>query len=216
VSSKSCKERTAPFSGEGGRVWNYQIEELADGKAFRFSFEHPYHEILEGWRNDEEFRQFFSNLLIDCPLEAFTWEAAPVCGRTVEQNFECVVIKSNRLAARRASPAPFSSKFQDTEQSVVTFLNYDHDALLVVPRPLTPPKAIYSHLKSFLTGALKTQQHDFWITLSQAITERLTIKPLWVSTSKVGVRWLHARVDFVPKHYRHAAYRDFQEPLLDA
>ena len=179
-------------------MWNYQREELGDGKAFRFSFEHPFHQIMEGWRTDAEFRLFFSKLLMDCPLEAFTWEVSPVSGRTLEQNFECVVIKSNRLSARRPSSAPFSSNFQGTEEPVVTFPNLDQDATLVVPRPLAPTKQVYSHLKSFLKSAPEEQKHAFWICLSQAVTERLTIKPLWISTSKV-------RGSVAPRTSRHRA-----------
>ena len=195
-------------------MWNYQREEFAEGRAFRLSFDHPYHQVLEGWRSDAEFREIFSKLLTDCPLDSFTWEVAPVSGRTLEEKFECVVIKSNRLDRRRPSPVPFSSKFEDVDQSVVTFSNLAQDAIFVVPAPIGSQKVVYSHLKTFLLQAPEQQKHEFWSVLSQAITEQMTIKPIWVSTSKVGVRWLHARIDSAPKHYRHAKYREFIEPLV--
>jgi len=35
-------------------------------------------------------------------------------------------------------------------------------------------------------------------------------KTFWVSTSGLGVAWLHVRVDSKPKYYSHEAYREIR------
>ena len=151
-------------------MWNFQREELSDGKAILFRFEHPIHQVLEGLRREPKFRELFTDLLGSCPWDAFTWETLPFNGRTLDRPFECVAIKSNRLAARRPSYAPFSEHFQD-EEEVAVFPNRSQDAQFVAPRP-DAPKHVYSHLKSFLLNAPKQQRDDFWERLVVAVTEQ--------------------------------------------
>jgi hypothetical protein len=81
---------------------------------------------------------------------------------------------------------------------VVAFANLGGDAFLVAPTPRAEP-ATYTHLAAFARGAPTTQQHAF--------TERLSDRPLWLSTNGLGVAWLHARLDSRPKYYSYPPYR---------
>ncbi len=194
-------------------MWNFQREELSDGKAVLFRFEHPIHQVVEGLRREPKFRELLTDLLGSCPWDAFTWETTPFNGRTLERKFECVAIKSNRLAGRRPSYAPFSEHFNKAEdQSVAVFANKSRDAQFVVPRPVGS-KQTYSHLKSFLLNAPKQQRDDFWESLAVTVTGQLSLNQIWISTSKVGVHWLHVRIDSEPKHYRFPQFREFTETL---
>jgi hypothetical protein len=40
-----------------------------------------------------------------------------------------------------------------------------------------------------------------------AVAARLSARPLWLSTSGLGVAWLHVRLDSRPKYYSYAPYR---------
>jgi hypothetical protein len=37
--------------------------------------------------------------------------------------------------------------------------------------------------------------------------QRVSAKPVWLSTAGGGVAWLHVRLDDRPKYYAHAPYR---------
>ena len=194
-------------------MWNFQREELSEGKAILFKFDHPIHDVLEGLRREPEFRRLLTEQLLNCPWDAFTWECIPFSGRTLQRRFECVAIKSNRLAGRRTSSAPFAQHFKDeAKRSVAVFPNLSGDAQFVAPKPLVA-KAHYNHLKSFLLHSPEKQQDDFWENLVQTVTGQLSLNPIWVSTSKAGVHWLHARIDTEPKHYRFPHFREFTEGL---
>jgi hypothetical protein len=43
--------------------------------------------------------------------------------------------------------------------------------------------------------------------VGDAVARRLSSAPLWLSTSGLGVAWLHVRLDERPKYYTHAPYR---------
>jgi hypothetical protein len=42
---------------------------------------------------------------------------------------------------------------------------------------------------------------------AEGLEQELDDRPLWVSTSGLGVSWLHLRFDRRPKYYTHAPYR---------
>ena len=55
-----------------------------------------------------------------------------------------------------------------------------------------------------------------WQTVGDSIQHTLLgrgNKPLWVSTSGLGVYWLHIRLDSFPKYYTYTPYR-VQEKTL--
>ena len=49
-------------------------------------------------------------------------------------------------------------------------------------------------------------QHALWRTVGEAVSERITDRPLWLSTAGGGVAWLHVRLDSRPKYYGHTPY----------
>jgi hypothetical protein len=78
--------------------------------------------------------------------------------------------------------------------------------MLVAPAPLGPPGA-YAHLATFARGAPPEQQQALWQTVGAAVARRLSPAPLWLSTSGLGVAWLHVRLDKQPKYYTYPPYR---------
>ncbi|MFE4105063.1 DUF6940 family protein, partial [Almyronema epifaneia] len=56
-----------------------------------------------------------------------------------------------------------------------------------------------------------TQQvHALWATVGRRASQLLNEQgrqPLWISTSGLGVYWLHVRLDTFPKYYRHLPYQ---------
>jgi len=183
-----------------------RTEQLEGVAATRYVLNVPFHRVLNGWRSDPDFCQFFCDLLRDCPYEAYTFETPSVCGRTVDRTFEFVLAKSRRLTKLSPSFGPFASHLEQREESVVRFPNLGGDATFVVPCPVSSDHSVYRHLGAFMKGASEEQKHTLCKEIAHAVDERISVKQLWVSTSKVGVPWLHCRIDSTPKHYRHQGY----------
>jgi hypothetical protein len=192
-------------------MWQSKIEVLEDGHIRRMTLERngspaTYAQVIHGWKSDPEFRAFYISLLADAPFEAMFWEAPPVTRSSPEQPYEFVLVNSPALATATPDTAAFAAAFSvSNDGSVVTFENLGGDALLVAPCP-AGPACVYPHLAAFVRGAPEAQRHELFITLANAIERRISDKPLWVSTSGLGVYWLHIRLDSRPKYYTFRPY----------
>ena len=105
-------------------------------------------------------------------------------------------------------------RITSTKPTVISFLNLGKDALLVVPRAMHKEKVVavdtYAHLAAFVRHAPAQQVDEFWKVLGESIAKRLDVvspKKMWVSTSGLGVSWLHARLDSIPKYYGYMPYK---------
>ncbi|MGH6929395.1 MAG: DUF6940 family protein [Dongiaceae bacterium] len=165
-------------------------------------------DAVELWQQDRAFRAFFMAQLSAAPFAAYFWECPPVTTATVTRPFEFVLVDSPQLAGMPPDTRAFSSHFNDGEQgdAVATFWSLGRDALLVAPSPRAAPAA-YAHLAAFGRGAPLEQQHALWRAVGDAVAARLSARPLWLSTSGLGVAWLHVRLDSRPKYYSHQPYR---------
>ncbi len=183
-----------------GKVRQISID--SNGKPLRYA------DVVEGWRSNSSFREYFISLLADAPYEAYCWETPPVTKNSFQDAFEFVLVDSPELGGVTASPSAFQGYFQGArkDQSVVTFANLGKDAFLVVPCPFASA-SVYPHLAAFARGAPMDQQHVLWEQVGEAIVARLQERKLWVSTAGLGVYWLHVRLDSYPKYYSFAPYR---------
>ncbi len=190
-------------------MWHAHNETLDGGHRLRISIhqdENPisYADVIHGWQEDDNFRTFFIQLLTTSPFGAFRWETPPVTVATIHRPFEFILINSPSLA-RSPDRQTFSHHFQ-TQESIVKFYNLGHDALLVVPCPLSPSDD-YSHLGAFTQQAPASQQHALWKAVGHTMAQRIGQQPVWLSTAGGGVAWLHVRLDDHPKYYHHQPYR---------
>ncbi|MBW4619047.1 MAG: hypothetical protein KME17_06775 [Cyanosarcina radialis HA8281-LM2] len=192
---ESCIEKL-----DGDRI--QQVSISADGEQISYA------EAIDLWQHSEAFRTFFNSLLADAPFPAFFWETPAVTELTVKQPFEFVLVDSPQLAKVRPDSSAFASHFAAAkdDEAVVTFPNLRQDALLVVPCPQSRGSA-YPHLAAFVREAPASQQHTLWQTVASTVQQRLHQQPLWLSTSGLGVYWLHVRLDSYPKYYSFQPYR---------
>jgi hypothetical protein len=165
-----------------------------------------YAKFLKALAEEATFRELIQEEMRAAPFAAFRWETPPLTATNIDQPFECLLHDSPDLDVR-ADPTEFETYFQP-DMEVVSFENLGADALLVVPCPISK-SANYSHIGAFHHSAPHSQQHEFWITLAQALLARLGSQPLWLSTAGGGVDWLHMRLDERPKYYRHLPWRDW-------
>lgn len=192
-------------------MWNAHHEQLANSCAIRITIEHtskpiPYIEVIQLWQQDDEFRSWFISLLADSPFAAFRWETPPISATTVNRPFEFVLIDSPGLA-RTPDEDAFSMHFsQEPNTGVVVFPNLGKNAILVVPCPQTLSTA-YGHLGAFIRQAPESQRHELWKSVGVAMEQRISSRPVWLSTAGAGVSWLHVRLDDRPKYYCFKPYQ---------
>merc|ERR1712080_392745 len=97
------------------------------------------------------------------------------------------------------------------KNSVASFFNLGKDALLVCPCPIGEDVHIYSSLGPFISAGSRDQIRAFWSRVGKEALDHIRArggKPTWMSTSGLGVYWLHLRLDSRPKYYTHQPYRN--------
>lgn len=136
--------------------------------------------------------------------EAVFWECAPTGRSHAETPFHFVVVDSPQVARL----TPDEDTFRHLLRAPAScFPNLSGDAMLVVPRAHVPSGA--AHIASWCRTAPRDEQRAFWAVVGQAMEAwwDRTEAPVWLSTSGLGVSWLHVRLDRAPKYYTHAPFR---------
>ena len=164
-------------------------------------------EVIAGWRDDEDFRAFFVAELAATAYPAFFWEMPPVSRLTLADPFACALIRGDALARMRADDADFADHLNSDPPPVTAFPNLGGDALLIAPRRMSEADC-YGHLATFVRAAPSEQQHALFRLLARKTEERLESDHarFWISTSGLGVPWVHVRLDSHPKYYQHRPY----------
>jgi hypothetical protein len=196
----------------------YSLQQLPlqdyDGLSLTFCREGDcpltWQEVLQGWHHSPDFQSFFATILASVPYPAYFWETPPLTQTQQSAPFTCVVINSPALARVRADYSPFATYLKPSPLSpdIRVFSNLGGDAQLIAPCPVGS-KPDYAHLAAFLRQAPPALKGQLWATLAHAIQAQLEHhqdQPLWVSTSGLGVFWLHIRLDQVPKYYQYAPF----------
>lgn len=182
---------------EAGPTWGrYRLTQSNEPLTF--------HEVIDLWQHSDSFPLQFSRWLCDAPYEAIYFECRPLNEGNAHLPFEYVVADASPLAGRTEDRHAFANYFD--AGPVVTFANLGGDAELVVPCP-TQQHCCYAHLKVFLATGNNNQIRALWQTVGDRIKAALNESPVWLSTSGLGVSWLHVRIDQFPKYYTHTPYR---------
>ncbi|UCG73909.1 MAG: hypothetical protein JSV45_05920 [Chromatiales bacterium] len=191
-------------------MWEARTLEIPAGQRIRLvknGSRLPFRQLFSLLEHDPDFREWYSQALMNSALEAFFWEHPPVTSATFDNEAEFVLLNAPSLAGVRADSTAFESQFASQPQGdVLVFPNLGGDALLIVPRPVGRLEA-YPHLAAFLRHAPQAQVHALWRTVATTVREQLSTTPMWLSTAGLGVYWLHLRLDTRPKYYSFAPYK---------
>jgi hypothetical protein len=194
-------------------MYGSEVKRLDNGRVLRFRLLHnseplSWSDVIERWQNDRSFRSFFISILVDAPYSAYFWETPPVTSTSFDRQFEFVLVDSPQLADVRADQSAFTNHFASAEPgaSVIEFSNLGGDATLVVPCPCGSLPA-YSQISAFARQTPEDQQDQLWQLVGAALERQLGTQPVWVSTSGLGIYWLHVRLDSTPKYYTYDPYR---------
>ncbi|MEE8344520.1 MAG: hypothetical protein V3R35_04240 [Woeseiaceae bacterium] len=190
-------------------MWTAKSENVKNGhRILIYQGEDPvsfgaYLKLLE---EDQAFASWFTGLLAGADYEAFFWEHPPLSDANIDSGVEFVLLDSPALARLSSNPEPFRSHFErDRQGEIVSFRSLGGDAVLLAPRPSGPPEACV-HLAAFVRQAAQSQIENLWRETGRAMRENLSERKLWLSTSGLGVSWLHIRLDSYPKYYQHRPY----------
>ena len=193
-------------------MWSAQIDSLNSGKVHKFSLFRDdraiaYSDSIQLWQGDRDYRRFFTTLLAKVPFKAYFWETPPITTATAQQPFEFVVVDSPTLATVQPDNRPFSQYFKTAprDKRIVSFPSLGKDALLIAPCPIAS-LSTYPHLAQFLREAPEPQKQELWQEVGTLLAQQLNENPIWVSTSGLGVYWLHIRLDSFPKYYTFQPY----------
>src|SRR5699024_6495415 len=159
-----------------------------------------YKQFLMLLENSTHFRTFYNQSLAASPFEAFLWENKPVSQSSLDQLYECNIIDSPFLVDQQPDLQTFQSHFKSHKQ-VVSFPNLGKDAQLIAPCPINDPDT-YTHIGCFVRRAVSKQIDQFWQLTARQMLDELGEAPKWLSTSGLGVFWLHVRIDSRPKYYQ--------------
>lgn len=164
-------------------------------------------EALNYWQTDASFRKFCTDLLSPTSFAAFRWETPALTTATLTHPFEFVLISAPEFTQRKTDQAAFAEHFRSahSNSSIVSFGNLRGDATLIVPLPVANTDT-YNHFAVFLREASEAQSSELWQVIGKEVSDRVSEKPLWLSTAGGGVAWLHIRLDSYPKYYSHSPY----------
>lgn len=191
-------------------MWTIFQEELPEDNLIKYKIlENDEPISFKKWiqliKESSEFILFFNELLQTSEYEAFFWEVKPVTKSSIEDEFEFVLVGSKFLAKIEADDSYFKKYFEKGEK-VVSFPNLGGDAQLIVPTQLGEA-SWYSHIAKFVRNAPQEQILKLWQRVGQEYEKLIGEKPKWLSTSGLGVYWLHVRIDSRPKYYHCPFYK---------
>ena len=168
--------------------------------------------VIELWCDEaiqgDEFRALTTATLADSPFSAFKWETPVLDKARLNRDFEFVLLESAGLD-RKENPTAFAEHFKGAPPDALTlcFPNLGRNAVMVVPTPSRHLDVNHCHLAAYLRTANLNQVDDFWFHIGKAMKERVSDKPVWLSTAGGGVAWLHGRLDDRPKYYGYKPFK---------
>lgn len=190
-------------------VWQAVTESIGKGCRYRIlqgGAPLSFAAYLQLLGQDRGFASWYTGLLAGAHYPAFFWEHPAMRVDNMDAAAEFVLLDSPELARLRPSPGPFQAHFDRVRgRDIVSFPSLGGDAVLVAPLPTGPPDA-YAHLATFLREAADSQIANLWRETGRLMRDKLGERNLWLSTSGLGVSWLHIRLDSRPKYYQYRPY----------
>ena len=136
--------------------------------------------------------------LINIEHKSYFWECDQV---SLNQPFRFAIFNSKTLSHRKQDNTAFNGSINCKKSSpyAISFPSLSKNIDLVVPCKYSK-KVDYTSISTFSRTAPIKQQVAFW----NKVGENIKVGD-WVSTSGLGVAWLHVRIARRPKYY-HAVF----------
>lgn len=190
-------------------MWNIsELNSTRDNTRFTITTDDgklTFGQFLQLLESSGPFRRFYNEALARQPYQAFLWENRPFNRPHIDKPYECNIIDSPPLARQQPDPDTFQAHFSP-DSPVVSFPNLGGDARLITPCPQSDA-ADYTHIAHFVRRGERRQVDAFWQAVGRQSRLAIVDRPRWLSTSGLGVFWVHARIDLRPKYYQTAEFR---------
>ncbi|MEL6820145.1 MAG: hypothetical protein AAFP70_00190 [Calditrichota bacterium] len=160
---------------------------------------------INGLQQSDSARASFIDVLKASSYRGYFWEVKPVTTASLNDPFEFVLVESNTLPQLTTDTRTFQKFFNDGN-TVKAFANLGGDAQLIVPAQIGDSK-YYAHLADFVRYAPDNQVQQFWQVAAAEYEKLIGDDVKWLSTSGLGVYWLHVRIDSRPKYYQFRPYK---------
>ena len=138
--------------------------------------------------------EFFLNIR----YKAYFWECDKV---EMEKLFRFSIYESKTLSERKQDNKAFEGKI-NCDKNVISFPSLSKNVNLVVPCKKSN-NTKYTSLSTFSRTAPITQQIALWKKVGKKLKNGD-----WLSTSGLGVSWLHIRIEKIPKYYHNTFYKN--------
>lgn len=171
-----------------------------------------YYDFVRKLRESSEMRKLLTSTLRSVDYPAYFWESVPTTSHHAPNTpYEFVLLSTTAFYGLDPDVHAFASHFNACERGelVTSFPNLGHDAMLVTPCPTHELTPHCGHLADFIRNANDATLDAFWKRVAQQVWNRMEKKTstFWLSTSGLGVTWLHVRIDDYPKYYNYVAYK---------
>ena len=137
------------------------------------------------------------------------WECVPISYNELNKVFQFVILDAPSLSNIRQDNITFSEYFQANNSMAVQFLSKGGDSWLVSPRYVSGKD--FSSLSRFINNASESYIMCFWCCVANTLKSKLLSnksKKFWLSTSGLGVNYLHVRIDERPKYYNFDLFKE--------
>ena len=108
-------------------------------------------------------------------------------------------------------PCPINEKVTIPKSSIPLQESSSYSNSLLKSIPSLGNISSYAHLASFIRNSPCSQANFLWQKVAVVMNEKLMAlgghQKVWISTSGLGVAWLHVRLDTVPKYYNWEPYQ---------
>jgi len=186
-------------------------EERLDSNTVKYKCDITYRDFLDGLSAKTDILSNLVSTLKKSPFETYFFETPPATQSSLDLTFEFILANAMELKGVTEDTDAFREHFDGCTKSVTSFPNLGGDALMVVPCP-TSPATSYSSLGAFMSTAPDDQVKAFWSRVGSEALNHWRRRPrgekVWMSTSGLGVYWLHLRLDSRPKYYTHGPYKN--------
>lgn len=159
--------------------------------------------VLEDWQIGGG--SALGRCLRGCAFSAAYFECEALTRSRLDQPFQAVLLPAPTLARMPSDHRPFQQLFASIDADpVIAFDSLGKDARLIAPRP---DGRDYGHLMSFLRDANDELVDELFRRVAREVSVAIADPPRWISTSGLGVAWLHVRIDSRPKYYQYGPFR---------
>ena len=188
-------------------------EERLDSNTVKYKCDLTYRDFLEGLSDKTDILGDLVATLKKSPFETYFFETPPATQGSLDLTFEFILANAVELKGASEDTGAFREHFDGCTDSVTSFPNLGGDALMIVPCPSSHrATSDYSSLGAFMSTAREDEVKAFWSRVgSEALNHwrrRREGEKVWMSTSGLGVFWLHLRLDSRPKYYTHGPYKN--------